>query len=110
MKYLKRLIAPLLFLGLMSPVVPAEQQEVNELVSESLEHLQQEDYDAALKCLEKALLIKDSDPALYRLQGQILEILEQPEAAIVAWQKCLELANDQELGAEAKHHIENLSQ
>ncbi len=105
-------IAPLLFTGVRG-VNPADNNvasdQVRNYLSQSLIHITQEEYDEALTLLELALDLQEANPELYRLAGQVLEMLDRTEEAIAAWQKCLDYASEQALRDEAQHHINNLS-
>ena len=105
-------IAPLLFTGVRgaNPVDNnADSDQARNYLSESLIHITCEEYNEALTLLELALELQETNPELYRLTGQVLEMLDRTEEAISAWQKCHDYATEQTLRDEAQLHINNLS-
>ncbi|MFH1852296.1 MAG: tetratricopeptide repeat protein [Candidatus Neomarinimicrobiota bacterium] len=112
MKSIRRVSILLIALNLIftfSLRAAAGEDQVREYIAQCLAQIEQNNYTKALDCLEAALALQDSNPELYRLQGQVLEILERPQEAITAWENCRKFATDPALREEANHHIENLS-
>ena len=105
-------IALLLFTGVRG-ANPADNNadgdQARNYLSQSLIHITCEEYNEALALLELALELQETNPELYRLTGQVLEMLDRTEEAIAAWQKCHDHATEQALRDEAQLHINNLS-
>ena len=103
---------PILFMGIWGANPTdnnTDSDQVRNYLSQSIIHIGREEYNEALTLLELALDLQGANPELYRLTGQVLEMLDRTEEAIVAWQKCLDYATEQTLQDEAQHHINNLS-
>ncbi|MCK5332208.1 MAG: hypothetical protein KAK01_12410 [Candidatus Marinimicrobia bacterium] len=103
---------PILFMGIRG-ANPADNNTDSDqacnYLSQSLIHIAREEYNEALTLLELALDLQKTNPELYRLAGQVLEMLDRAEEAITAWQKCYDYATEQALRDEAQLHINNLS-
>lgn len=103
---------PILFMGIRG-ANPADNNadsgQARNYLSQSLIHITHEEYNKALALLELALELQGTNPELYRLTGQVLEMLDRTEEAIAAWQKCHDYAPEQALRDEAQLHINNLS-
>ncbi|NQU28103.1 MAG: hypothetical protein HQ528_07440 [Candidatus Marinimicrobia bacterium] len=87
----------------------AGEDQVREYIAQCLVHIEQNEFAEALVSLDAALLLQEINPELYRLQGQVLEILERPDEAVTAWENCLKFTDDPVLREESIRHIENLS-
>jgi len=85
-------------------------EQIREYLTKGTELVSQEKYEEALFYVQKAIEIQDDNAELYRLEGQILEMLERTEESIAAWKKCLQTARNDELIKEAKLHLQSLKE
>jgi len=85
------------------------EDQVREYIAQCLVHIEQNEFVEALVSLDAALLLQGTNPELYRLQGQVLEILERPDEAVSAWKNCQKFTDDPVLREESIRHIENLN-
>ena len=65
-------------------------------------------YEAALSSISKAISLNKSNAEYYRMKGQILEQLQKPSNAILAWKNCLKYSTNPALSKDAKKHLEHL--
>ena len=83
-------------------------EKINDLIKKSIVAIQDQHYEHALTFIQQA---KDLDPKMadiYRLEGQLLEMLGNIDEAIIAWQNCIKYADSETIIEEAEVHLNHL--
>lgn len=68
------------------------------------------DFKLALSHLQMVINSDSKNPELYRLKGMLHESLGENNNALMAWETCKKLSNNNSLILEADNHIQFLSQ
>ncbi len=89
--------------------LPAQDMNAQPFLEKAVLLLDEEQFEAALAEIGFAIEIEPENASFYRLQAQILEMLDSREEAITAWELCLKYTEDEELIDEAEHHLKALS-
>lgn len=109
MKFLKFCICIFsLFLFLSGTENTEKEKQI--LVQNTIQAIHDHQYTDALKLIRQAKSFAPEDPEIYRLEGQLLEILDNRSAALIAWKMCLKFAQSNQLIHEAKIHINHLNE
>ena len=82
----------------------------NDLLTKATYAIKNGNYEEALLRINKAQNENPKNPDLYRLEGLIYEMLDEPKEAKKAWKKCLKYSNDKNMINEAKIHVQTLSE
>lgn len=102
------LLIPLLFNTFASAQESTKSDD--KALEKGISLVNEEKYEEALPFINEAISADKENAELYRLLGQILEMLDETEEAIEAWTLCLTLTEDEELEKEAKLHLEALEE
>ena len=82
----------------------------NDLLTKATHAIKNGNYEEALIHVNAAQNQNLKNPDLFRLEGLIYEMLNEPKKAKKAWRKCLKYSNDKNMINEAKIHIQTLSE
>ncbi len=88
--------------------ITSPQADIWELLGNVVTCISEEKYEDALKDIQKAIQLQPENAELYRLEGQILEMLGQIDRAITAWENCILYSETDSIKTEAQFHINSL--
>jgi len=103
-------LVTLIVLSLGALYAQEEQKAAGDYLRDGITAMAAEKYSEALTAVQKAIELDPENAEFYRLQGQILEMLDEPDAARTAWKLCLQYAIDEELKKEATIHLQSLEE
>jgi len=107
---MNRFLVILVLLTLGSLFAQEEQKAAGDYLRDGIAAMEAEKYTEALTAIRNAIELDSENAQFYRLEGQILEMLDEPEAARAAWKLCLQYATDDDLKKEATIHLQSLEE
>ncbi|MCH7612610.1 MAG: hypothetical protein IIB95_11050 [Candidatus Marinimicrobia bacterium] len=110
MKKWSYLISLLLFFSILNAAMADEDktESINNLLKKSIVAIQDQHYKEALTFIHQAKNIDSKMADIYRLEGQLLEMLGNIDEAIIAWQNCIKYADSETIIEEAEVHLNHL--
>ena len=82
----------------------------NDLLTKATDALKVGKFEEAIIYINKAQISNQKNPDFFRLKALIHEMLDEPNQAKQAWEKCFKYSKDKNTKREAKIHIKNLSE
>jgi len=107
---MNRFLVLLIFLILSVLFGQEKQKTAGDYLRDGIAAMDVEKYTEALTSIQKAIEEDPENAQFYRLEGQILEMLDEPEAARAAWKLCLQYATEDDLKKEATIHLQSLEE
>lgn len=83
-------------------------KKINKLLKKSITAIQEKNYEQALVFIQKVKDLDKENAEIYRMEGQLLEMLKKNKEAISAWESCLKFSKSDSLRKEAEIHIQHL--
>ena len=81
----------------------------NDLLPKATNAIKLGKFEEAIIYINKAQNNNQKNPDFFRLKALIHEMLDEPDQAKKAWEKCFKYSKNESMKYEAKIHIQNLS-
>jgi Flp pilus assembly protein TadD len=107
---MNRFLVTLIILSFSVLYGQEEQKAAGDYLRDGIAAMEAEKYTEALTAIRNAIELDSENAQFYRLEGQILEMLDEPESARAAWKLCLQYATDDDLKKEATIHLQTLEE